>query len=113
MVDFGKNQFWNCRRRFPREPVMLAGSAMSITRSRSVVIGDVSAGGARLGGRDLPAPGDELLMVVGSIDRMGTVVWRSGDKCGVSVDEPLGAETIAQMKQEAAWETVTGWELAR
>ena len=110
VVDFVKQQSWNCRRRFPRERVMLAGSAMSITRSRSVVIADVSAGGARLGGRDLPAPGDELLMVVGSTDRTGTVVWCSGDKCGVSVDEPLADENIALMKQEAAWETVTGWE---
>lgn len=103
------NAFSN-RRRFPREAVMLAGSAMSVTRSRSVMISDVSARGARLGGRDLPAPGDDLLMVVGSQDRMGTVKWRSGDACGVCVDEPLAAEHIVQMKQEAGWAAVTGWE---
>ena len=100
---------FNNRRRFPREEVMLAGSALSVTRSRSVVIADLSAGGARLGGRDLPAPGDDMLMVVGSQDRMATVKWRSGDKCGVCVDEPLDAGDIVRMKQEAAWETVTGW----
>ena len=103
------NAFAN-RRRSPREAVMLAGSAMSVTRSRSVMIADLSAGGARLGGRDLPAAGDDLLMVVGSQDRMGTVMWRSGDKCGVRVDEPLAADHIARMKEEARWAAVTGWE---
>ena len=49
-------------------------------------------------------------MVVGSQDRMGTVMWRSGDHCGVRVDEPLAADQIAQMKQEAGWAEVTGWE---
>ncbi len=103
------NAFAN-RRRFPREAVMLAGSAMSVTRSRSVMVSDLSVGGARLGGRDLPAAGDDLLMVVGSQDRMGRVMWRSGDHCGVRVDEPLPADAIAQMKQEAGWAAVTGWE---
>ena len=104
-----KNPFADCRRRSVREPVMLAGSALAVTRSRSVMIADLSAGGARLGGRDLPGPGDDMLLVVGSLDRMGTVVWRSGDQCGVRVDEPLDGESIAQIKREAAWDQVTGW----
>ena len=58
----------------------------------------------------LTAAGDDLLMVVGSQDRMGRVMWRSGDHCGVRVDEPLPADAIAQMKQEAGWAEVTGWE---
>ena len=89
---------------------MLAGSAMSVTRSRSVMVADVSAEGAMLGGRDLPAPGDDLLMVVGSQDRMGQVMWRRDDKCGVRLDEPLEQAHIAQMKREAAWTSVIGWE---
>ena len=109
-MGIGTNPFADCRRRFVREPVMLAGSAMSVTRSRSVMIADLSATGARLGGRDLPAPGDDLLMVVGSQDRMGTVMWRNGDKCGVRLDEPLGHDNIALMEREANWATVTGWE---
>lgn len=109
-MGFGKRAYSNNRRRFAREDVLLAGSAMSVTRSRSVMVADLSAGGARLGGRDLPPPGDELLMVVGSQDRMGTVMWSNGDKCGVRVDEPLGADAIARMKEEARWAAVTGWE---
>ena len=109
-MSFGTKTYKQCRRRNPREAVMLAGSAMSVTRSRSVMISDVSAQGARIGGRDLPAAGDDLLMVVGSQDRMGTVKWSSGDKCGVELDQPLGHDSIALMKQEAGWATVTGWQ---
>jgi hypothetical protein len=99
----------DCRRRNAREQVTLAASAMSLTRSRSVMISDVSASGARLGGRDLPAPGDDVLMVVGSQDRMGKVVWRTVEECGLSLDESLGPTHIEQMKSEAHWASVTGW----
>jgi len=108
-MAFGNNALADCRRRSVRETVMLAGSAMSVTRSRSVMIADLSATGALLGGRDLPGPGDDLLMVVGSQDWMGKVMWRSGDKCGVRLDEPLAHENITLMEREGAWESVIGW----
>jgi hypothetical protein len=102
-------QCFDCRRRHAREQVTLAASAMSVTRSRSVMITDVSALGARMGGRDLPAPGDDVLMVVGSQDRMGTVVWRTVEECGLRLDEPLDAGHVDRMKGEAHWASVTGW----
>jgi hypothetical protein len=108
-MDFGKRRIVKCRRRFIREPVMLAGSAMSITRSRSVMISDMSREGAGLGGRDLPTAGDDLVMKAGSVDRMATVVWRAGDRCGVQLDRPLQDENIERMKAEAAWDLVFGW----
>ena len=49
-------------------------------------------------------------MIVGSTDRLGTVRWRSGDQCGVELDEPLAPDIIERMKQEAGWAAVTGWE---
>jgi hypothetical protein len=109
-MGIANNPFADCRRRAVREPVMLAGSAVSVTRSRSVMISDLSVTGALLGGRDLPMPGDDVLVLVGSQDRMGTVKWRSGDKCGVRLDEPLAQDHIALMEREAAWASVTGWE---
>ena len=48
-------------------------------------------------------------MVVGAVDAMAMVVWQSGDKCGVRFEEPLGELSIAQMKRDASWESVTGW----
>jgi hypothetical protein len=73
------------------------------------MITDVSATGARIGGRDLPAPGNDMLMVVGSQDRMGTVVWRTVENCGVTLDQPFDAADIDRMKREAHWASVTGW----
>jgi len=107
-MDAVENPFHDCRRRYPREGVMLAGSAMSVTRSRSVMVTDLSEMGARIGGRDLPAPGNDMLMVVGTQDRMGTVVWRTVEHCGVCLDQPLDGADIDRMKREANWADVTG-----
>jgi hypothetical protein len=98
-----------CRRAFPRLPVVLAASALAIARSRSVLVNDLSLEGAQLGGRDLPPAGDDVLMVVGSLDAMATVVWRDGDRCGVHFDEAIVDETIAQMKREADWTSIACW----
>lgn len=97
------------RRRSRREPVMLAASAFAISRSRSVVISDLCPEGAQLDGRDLPPPGDDLVVVVGSFDTMAKVVWRSGDRCGINFDEAVAADALARMKQEAKWASVAGW----
>ena len=106
-MSFGTKAF-SCRRKDPREAVTLAASAMSVTRSRSVTIKDMSATGAMLGGRDLPSPGDDVLMVVGSQDRMGTVMWRTPEHCGIRLDECVDADALDMMKQEAAWDRVMG-----
>lgn len=100
-------------RRAPREAVMLAGSALSVTRSRSVVVRDISANGAALGGRDLPRPGNDVMMVVGPFDSLGRVVWQSGDHCGMIFDEPILADQIEHMKASADWAEITGWERDR
>ena len=90
--------------------VVLAASALAIARSRSVVVTDVSLEGAQIGGRDLPPAGEDLMMLVGSLDAMGTVVWSEGDKCGVHFDEAIANETIAQIKREADWADIAQWQ---
>ena len=99
----------DCRRQSARERVTLAASAFAIARSRSVIISDLSSGGAQLAGRDLPPPGGDVLMVVGTFDSMAKVVWRHGDKCGVHFDDPASDEAVVLMKQEAKWDSVAGW----
>jgi hypothetical protein len=108
-VSFGKREAPYCRRQCKRDEVMLAGSALALTRSRSVVVQDISEGGAALAGRDLPPSGDDLLMVVGPFDAMARVVWRTADQCGIRFDEPMQPELLAQMKQQASWASVCGW----
>jgi hypothetical protein len=104
-----KQQTHSCRRTSEREEVVLAGSAFGLGRSRSIIVSDLSAEGARLDARDMPAPGDDVLVVVGPFDGLATVVWRSDDKCGVHFDEALAGETLDRMKSEAKWMSVAGW----
>lgn len=98
-----------CRRHEPREAVALAGSALALGCSRSVIISDLSPDGAQIDGRDLPQPGEDVLMVAGTQDAFATIVWRTEDKCGIRFDERFAADNIAQMKKEAAWTAVAGW----
>ena len=98
-----------CRRQAPREEVALAGSALALGCSRSIIISDLSADGAQIDGRDLPPAGEDVLMVAGSQDTFAKIVWRTDDKCGIRFDESMPAENIALMKEEAAWTSVAGW----
>jgi hypothetical protein len=88
---------------------MLAGSALAPTRSRSIIVSDLSPEGARLAGRDLPPPGDDVLVVVGSWDTLASVVWRADDGCGVQFEDPLEDAQIALVKREGDWQSATGW----
>src|SRR4051794_33296967 len=98
-----------CRRRCERQAVTLAGSAYGLGRSRSIIVSDLSAEGARLDARDMPAPGHDVLVVVGPFDGLATVVWRVDDKCGVEFDEVLPGEILDRMKSEGKWMSVAGW----
>jgi hypothetical protein len=105
----GQDHSHSCRRSSEREPVVLAGSAFGLGRSRSIIVSDLSAEGARLDARDMPAPGDDVLVVVGPLESLATVVWRADDRCGVHFDELVAAETLDRMKSEAKWMSVAGW----
>ena len=97
------------RRESEREEVVLAGSAYGLGRSRSIIVSDLSSRGARLDARDMPAPGSDVLVVVGPFEGMATVVWRNDDRCGVWFDENLPDYMISAMKNEAKWMEVAGW----
>ena len=103
-----KSRSWNPRK-VARQPVSLAASLFGFACSRSVIISDVSPRGALLNGRDLPAPGQDALLVVGSLEVIGKVAWRLGDQCGVQYDEVIAGEAIERMKSEAEWQSVAGW----
>src|SRR5256885_9895176 len=105
----GQDNNQPCRRSSQREEVVLAGSAFGLGRSRSIIVSDLSAEGARLDARDMPAPGDDVLVVVGPFDGLATVVWRSDDRCGVHFDDDLPSEIRDRMKNEAKWMSVAGW----
>lgn len=97
------------RRVCEREAVALAGSAFGLARSRSVIVSDLSPEGAQIDGRDLPAAGEDLVMVAGPLDTMAKVVWRTDAKCGIRFDDIVPDETIERVKNEAKWTSVAGW----
>lgn len=96
-------------RRSVRQGVTLAASALSLDRSRSVIVSDLSPEGALLDGRDLPMPDEDLLVVVGPFESFARVIWRTGEKAGILFDEAIPEENIARMKKEADWMKAAGW----
>jgi hypothetical protein len=98
-----------CRRCSEREPVTLAASAFGFARSTSVIISNLSPEGAQVDGRDLPPPQDDMFIIVGPLDTMATVVWRTADSCGIRFDETVPEALLAQAKQQAKWMSVAGW----
>jgi hypothetical protein len=95
-----------CRRAAAREGVALASSALALGCSRSVIVSDLSATGARFEAKDLPDSGEELLMVAGTQEAFARVVWRTEKRCGVHFDDRLGEDLLALIKKEAAWSSI-------
>ena len=89
------------RRRAPREPVLLAATVLTPERSRSAVLINVSATGARLRGCGNLRPGQDLWVKVGCVDTLATVAWSDGDLCGVTFDFPLNEADLDHLRREA------------
>jgi len=84
MASFGKRvDVPGGRRQVKREPVAILGSALTLEGSKSVVVEDLGPKGARLLGRDLPAPGKDVLLKTGDGDIFGRVAWASQDRIGM------------------------------
>jgi hypothetical protein len=96
------------RRRLVRRAVVLAASALGFTRSSSVVVPDLCEGGAKLQGRDLPSPGERLLINFGETGLFATVAWSRADECGIVFDRRLDERGILQLQSEADWGKVMG-----
>jgi hypothetical protein len=85
-----------------REVAMLRAAIMTVTDSHSVDLLDVSKTGAKVRGRELPAPGQEVLILIGKLEAFGRVVWRDHDQCGVHFDIALGDNAFETVKSQCA-----------
>ena len=84
MASFGKRVDGpNGRRQAKRQQAAILGSATTLTGSKSVVVEDLGAKGARLFGRNLPAPGNDVLLKTSGGDIFGRIAWASHDRCGM------------------------------
>ena len=109
MPSFGKRvDVPGGRRRNVRQRVVLVGSAMLMEGSRSIIVDDVCASGARLRGRDLPETGSEMIVRVGGLDILGSVAWQEKEQCGITFDSPLDPMGVQQLKDAGSLGHVLG-----
>ena len=89
------------RRAAGRRLLFVAGSAVTIHGSKSVVIENLSASGAKVRGRDLPSRGKQVLIWMEGLDVLGSVAWARSGECGVRFDVPLEAEAMTCLEEQA------------
>ena len=89
------------RRRMARRPIFVAGSAVTIHGSKSVVVENLSSSGARIRGRGLPGAGKQILIWMEGLDVLGSVAWTRSDECGIRFDVPLETEAMTCLEEQA------------
>ena len=77
------------REREIRRPVSLNGVMFSRGRTATAAVTNLSSGGARLFGDQLPSVGTEVLLIIGAQRAYSRVAWRDDDACGISFDDML------------------------
>ena len=87
-------------RRAVRDDAMIRVAMMTLTETVGVDLLDLSTSGARLRGRDLPAPGEEVIVLLGRLEAFGSVVWRDEGQCGISFDVPLSENAQSVVESE-------------
>ncbi len=95
------------RRSAIREPMLLSAAILTLNRSFSAIIVNVSATGARLRGCRDVSQGDDLWIKVGVIDALATVAWAEEGQCGVTFDAALSDADLDHLRKEAKNTLVT------
>ena len=75
------------RRGSVRRQVAVPGSIVTLVGSSSVLVEDLSPGGAKLIGRHLPPPGAEVLLRTNELAVLGRVTWAADDRRGLVFEE--------------------------
>jgi len=101
MQAFGKCEGGG-RRTAGRAAASLVAVITTSTQSWPVSLVDLSCSGARLRGRDLPAPGDYISLSIDSIRAFGTVAWSECGECGLDFDAPLMPFEVERLAQRGS-----------
>ncbi len=83
-----------CRRQWPRQLMILSARLCTVTRDYPVRIRDLSSGGARIEGAELPAIGTDVMLKRGEADVFGEIAWISGNQAGVEFEEELDSAAL-------------------
>ncbi len=87
-------------RRAVRDDAMIRVAMMTLTETVGVDLLDLSTSGAKLRGRDLPAPGEQVIVLLGRLEAFGSVVWRDEDQCGIRFDVSLTESAQSVVESE-------------
>jgi hypothetical protein len=88
-------------RRFVRQPMLVAARLILVTGERSVSIRDLSLGGARISGEDLPAVGTDVMLKRGDFECFGTIAWALDGQAGIAFDDMLDDDMIVAVQVPA------------
>lgn len=84
----------DCRRQWPRQLTILSARLLTVTADVPVRIRDLSPGGARIEGAELPMIGTDVLLRRGDAEAFGALAWISGNQAGIEFEEPLEDEAL-------------------
>ena len=84
----------DCRRQWPRQLMILSARLSTVTNDYPVRIRDLSSGGARVEGAELPMVGTDVMLKRGDSDVFGAVAWVSGNQAGIEFEEMLDDATL-------------------
>lgn len=88
-------------RRFARQPMLLAARLILVTGERAIHIRDLSVGGARIAGEDLPPVGTDVMLKRGEFESFGQIAWLSHGQAGLAFDELLDDAAVEAIQQPA------------
>jgi len=87
------------RRASIRSRVLMVAKLATPARDIDVRIRDISTGGARVEGADLPRPGSDVVLKRGGFEGFARIVWSHGNVAGIQFDEPIEeAELMLRLK---------------
>ena len=96
------------RRAAPRVRVALPAAADTAGGRKDVKLANLSRTGAMLEGPELPSVGFNVVLKSGNVDVFATVVWKMGDRCGITFDRPVREEEVQRLRLAGEWSARTG-----
>ena len=89
----------DCRRQWPRQLMLLSARLITVTSDRPIRIRDLSPGGARIEGADLPGINTDVVIKRGEFEAFGTIAWLSGGQAGIEFEAPLDDDAFEALQQ--------------
>lgn len=111
MNTFGRREGGG-RRTAERTQAPLPVIVTTVAGSKCTALIDISCAGARLSGRDLPPPGEDVQVRIETVRAFGTIVWSDEEQCGVAFDAPLAPFEVDRLRTDGTAATLTNLSIA-